>query len=477
MRVGRVIMIVVGSLLALIGFGAVVSAGGGLVGYAVGRSDDGFFRTDDIRLASPTHAIVSEEIDLDTDAGPSDWLIDRGALGRVSIDVEARSGDVPTFVGIGPSDDVDAFLAGVARDEVRRIDLRPERVSYRHHPGDAEPAPPGDAGFWVVSTSTATSDRIEWKVESGDWTVVLMNADGSAGVDADVRLGIKVGWLLPALIGLLVGGVLAIAAGVALIVAGARHLYPPSAEAPAAPAWPAPTVAAGETGRPAYPLQLRGHLDPEVSRWLWLVKWILAIPHYLILAVLWMVFFVLSVIAFFAILFTGRYPRGIFDFNVGVLRWSWRVGFYSFSALGTDTYPPFTLRPADYPAELDIAYPERLSRGLVLVKWWLLAIPHYLIVSVFGSGWWLGWWGGDRDGWRVESGFGLLGVLVLVAAIALLFTGRYLRDLFDLIMGVNRWIYRVIAYAALMTDEYPPFRLDQGPDEPAPAPVNDDPLP
>jgi hypothetical protein len=214
-----------------------------------------------------------------------------------------------------------------------------------------------------------------------------------------------------------------------------------------------------------------------VSRWLWLVKWILAIPHYLILAVLWMVFFVLSVIAFFAILFTGRYPRGIFDFNVGVLRWSWRVGFYSFSALGTDTYPPFTLRPADYPAELDIAYPERLSRGLVLVKWWLLAIPHYLIVSVFGSGWWLGWWGSDRDGWRVESGFGLLGVLVLVAAIALLFTGRYLRDLFDLIMGVNRWIYRVIAYAALMTDEYPPFRLDQDPDEPAPAPVNDDPLP
>ena len=88
MRVGRVIMIVVGAMLALIGLGAVLGAGTGLVGYAVGRSDDGFFRTDDIRLASPTHAVVSEEIDLDTDAGPADWLIERGALGRR----EARGG-------------------------------------------------------------------------------------------------------------------------------------------------------------------------------------------------------------------------------------------------------------------------------------------------------------------------------------------------------------------------------------------------
>ena len=135
-----------------------------------------------------------------------------------------------------------------------------------------------------------------------------------------------------------------------------------------------------ETITPRYPLRLTGELSPRLSRGLWLVKWLLAIPHFVVLFFLWIAFVVVSVIAFFAILFTGRYPRGLFDFNVGVLRWTWRVGFYSYSALATDQYPPFTLKDApDYPARLDVEYPQSLSRGLVLVKWWLLALPHYLV--------------------------------------------------------------------------------------------------
>jgi hypothetical protein len=133
-----------------------------------------------------------------------------------------------------------------------------------------------------------------------------------------------------------------------------------------------------------FPLRLNGHLDPWVSRWKWLFKWLLAVPHWIVLFFLWIGFVLSTVIAGLAILVTGRYPRRIFDFNVGVLRWSWRVSFYSYSALGTDRYPRFTLRDdLIYPARLEVVYPERLSRGLVLVKWWLLAIPHYLIVGIF----------------------------------------------------------------------------------------------
>jgi hypothetical protein len=212
-----------------------------------------------------------------------------------------------------------------------------------------------------------------------------------------------------------------------------------------------------------YPVSIEGELDPGLTRWLWLVKWLLAIPHYIILFFLGIAYFILTIVAFFVILFTGRYPRGIFNFNVGVLRWYWRVAYYSYSALGTDRYPPFSLERRDYPANLEVEYPERLSRGLVLVKWWLLAIPHYLIISVFEGGWggWMTLYNNDpnpQGGWGFNSP-GLIFLLVLFAAIALLFTGRYPRNIFNLLLGLNRWVLRVAAYVTLMRDEYPPFRL------------------
>ena len=236
---------------------------------------------------------------------------------------------------------------------------------------------------------------------------------------------------------------------------------------------------------PTSPVRIEGRLEPELSRWLWVVKWLLAIPHYIVLAFLWIAFFVLTIVAFFAILFTGRYPRGIFDFNLGVLRWTWRVGFYSYAALGTDRYPPFTLGPEpDYPATLDVEYPERLSRGLVLVKWWLLAIPQYIVVGfLLGGGGWRGGRGERRWHWGWGAGGGLIGVLVLFAGVALLFMSRYPLGIFDFVLGLDRWVARVAAYAGLMTDAYPPFRLDQGgddtgtpsiPEAPVPAPAADE---
>jgi hypothetical protein len=208
-----------------------------------------------------------------------------------------------------------------------------------------------------------------------------------------------------------------------------------------------------------YPVKVTGQLDTHLSRWLWLLKWVLVIPHVLVLIALWAGFLVLTVVAFVAILFTRRYPRPIFDYNVGVLRWTWRVSYYAYGALGTDAYPPFTLADrADYPARLQVDYPEQLSRGLALVKWWLLALPHYLIVGIFvGGGAWV-----YQDGGGARSGGSLVGLLVLIAGVVLLVTGAYPRPIFDFVLGMNRWALRVVGYAAFMTDRYPPFRLDQG---------------
>jgi hypothetical protein len=211
------------------------------------------------------------------------------------------------------------------------------------------------------------------------------------------------------------------------------------------------------------PVRLEGRLDERLSPGLWLVKWLLAIPHVVVLFFLWIAFVAVSLVALVAILATGRYPRPLFDFNLGVLRWTWRVGYYGYGALGTDRYPPFSLgAEPDYPATLDIAYPEHLSRGLALVKWWLLAIPHYIVVAFFV--------GGEAQGSHWNAG--LILVLAVVAGVVLLFTGRYPAPVFDLVLGLQRWVFRVTAYAALMTDSYPPFRLDQGGSEPSEGPVS-----
>lgn len=193
---------------------------------------------------------------------------------------------------------------------------------------------------------------------------------------------------------------------------------------------------------PAEPVRVRGAIDAPSSR-LWLVKWcVLAVPHYPILIGLYLVYPLVVLAAGIAILCTGRYPRPLFDFNVGVLRWSWRVMNYRFPMNTTDQYPPFTLKPrADYPGDLQVDYPEQLSRGAVLVKWWLLALPQIIMC------------------WAMEAP---LQVLCVISAVRLLVRGTVSPGMFDFLMGMVRWRYRVAVYVSLMTDEYPPFRMDLG---------------
>jgi len=211
----------------------------------------------------------------------------------------------------------------------------------------------------------------------------------------------------------------------------------------------------------AYPVRLEGERQPDLSRGLWLVKWFLLIPHLIVLGFLWLAFVVLTVAAFATQLRGGRYPRWIFDFNLGVLRWTWRVNFYGYGALGTDRYPPFTLGPAPaYPARLEIDYPEDQLTGQSLLAAWLAGLPQYLIAGILG--------GSAGLAWSAEHSLvtGLIGLLVIVGAIFLTVDGEYPAGLFDLVVGLNRWVIRVIAYGSLMTAAYPPFLLDRGAREP-----------
>lgn len=471
MRPGKIVLAVFGALTALVALGLAIAGGALTWIHTTERDDDGYYMTSTERFETPTYALTSGHIDLGADVWGSDWE----PLGDVTARIVAGSpGGGTVFIGIAPRADADRFLAASAHDELTDVAFDPFEPTYRRHTGEAAPARPLDQRFWVASASGTGRQTLTWDIESGDWDVVIMNADAARGVVVDAAVGVKTGLLLPIGIGLLAGGLVLGAVAATMLYMALRNSGAGSGSpAPSDAAAGAPGAAAAGTApvpEGAYPLRIDGRLDEPLSRWLWLVKWFLAIPHLLVLAFLWAAFMVLTVLAGFAILFTGRYPKGIFDFNVGVLRWTWRVTFYAF-ALGTDRYPPFSLQPdAGYPADLAVPYPATLSRGLVLVKWWLLALPHYLVVAVFGGTitWWAWGWGGDRGAF---VGAGLIGILVLIAGVVLAVRGSYPRPVFDFVMGMERWTYRVWAYAALLRDEYPPFRLDNGGADPGAPPA------
>jgi hypothetical protein len=189
------------------------------------------------------------------------------------------------------------------------------------------------------------------------------------------------------------------------------------------------------TAPAAYPVTLEVDYPERLSRGLIFVKWLLALPHWIILGVFGYLVELTTFISWFAILFTTRYPKPLFDLAVMYFRWSARTTAYI--ALLRDEYPPFGGGSPEYPVRLDIDYPEKLSRLLIFVKW-LLAIPHLVILALLS----------------IVAFF-----VYVIGWFAILFTGRLPRGLFDFLVGVGRWSVRVNAYVFLMRDEYPPFSM------------------
>ncbi len=437
MSARRVVLLVLGSLVVFIGIGLLI-AGGGLVFVDRTYTDEtGFLTLDPVELHRDAFAITAPA----TIEGRWLWWW----RGPATIRVNARSMEPGggVFVGVAARDDVANYLADVSYAELGEFRFdhdHDQPIKYRDRVGASTPTQPALQPFWKATAAGTGTQSMVWSLEPGDWVLVVMNADGSRVVDVVGSIGVKAPWLFDDGLAVLAGGLFALGIGVGIVLLVARR----ARQTPSSEIGSSSTQA--EPG--SFPLVFRALTSEPLSPALWLVKWLLLIPHVIVLAFLYVGFAVSWFLSLFAILFTGRYPRTLFDYNVGVLRWTWRVGYYGYQALATDHYPPFTFRAGGYPADLEVPYPERLAPGLALVKWWLLAIPHYIVLAFFQSG-------------AAAYRGGLVPILSVFAGVTLLFTGRYPESLRRLIVGMNRWTYRVIVYAALMTDAYPPFRLDE----------------
>jgi hypothetical protein len=185
-----------------------------------------------------------------------------------------------------------------------------------------------------------------------------------------------------------------------------------------------------------YPMEFQVEYPENLSRLLIFVKWILVIPQLLIVTVLGYVNAAIAFIALFAVLFTKKYPRGLFDFYVGAQRWTVNTTVYGF-LLMRDEYPPFSMDSGNYPVAYDVPYPEELGRFSPLYQW-LLAFPHMIVLTVL----------------IIAELFA-----IFFAWFAILFTGKYPRGLWDFVEGTTRWTYRVTNYIYFLRNEYPPFSL------------------
>ena len=224
----RIAAIVAGSIAAMLAIGLI--AAGALLLWGDSKTDDeGYLATGKERYAASTYALASDNLDIDLDG--AGWIMDRDDVGKVRLAVESSAGK-PVFVGIARTGDVSDYLSGTAYTSVTEVDYSPFHVSYRDrdHAGDHRPALPADQDFWAASAHGSGTQTVNWELEDGDWSIVVMNADGSRGVDTDIRAAAQVpflgtlGWIS-------LGGALALLLTAAMLMyLGLRASRPPKAQ-------------------------------------------------------------------------------------------------------------------------------------------------------------------------------------------------------------------------------------------------------
>lgn len=220
MGVGKAILLIFGVIVLLVGVGLLF--GGGFLVWAdtALKDSEGFISTNTVQLERDSYAIVTPPADIDLKAA---WTWDLSELATIKVEGESRDPSKAIFMGIGDDLDVSTYLSGVNHDEITRFTIHPYTVEYRNRPGNAEPSDPTAQTFWTASAHGAGTQALTWELEAGDWVLVLMNEDGSVGVDLDAAVGAKVPWIFGVGVGLLVGGVVVIAISVLMIYLAVRR--------------------------------------------------------------------------------------------------------------------------------------------------------------------------------------------------------------------------------------------------------------
>lgn len=215
MSVWKILLLIFGVLVVVVGFGLAAVGGGALWANGALTDDEGYLTTKTIRIDKDSHAIVSAPTDIEVGS----WAVwDWGDL--VTFKVEGSNDDSAKniFMGVAEETDLEDYFSDISYDEVIDIEINPDRLEYRNRPGSSEPAAPTTQSFWLESVNGPGTQTLKWELQPGAWSLVLMNGDGSAGIDASVVLGVKIPWLFGAGVGLLLGGILALLLGAFMIV-------------------------------------------------------------------------------------------------------------------------------------------------------------------------------------------------------------------------------------------------------------------